>query len=72
MNSAFRRLYLKGLEDRFLYHTIEDEVDTGSFYGSELMNMGLITTDMSAGELPHDAQPCGDFWSRIVVLEADA
>ncbi len=72
VNSAFRRLYLKGLEDRFLYHTIEDEVDTGSFYGSELMNMGLITTDMSAGELPHDAQPCGDFWSRIVVLEADA
>lgn len=71
VNSAFRRLYLKGLDERFLYHTIEDEVDTGSFYGSELMNMGLITTDMSAGELPHGAQPCGDFWSRIVVLEAE-
>ena len=33
-------------------------------YGDELMNFGLITTDVTAGEVPGDATPCTDFESR--------
>ena len=34
------------------------------------MNLGLITTDVTAGEVPGDAVPCTDFESRIYLLKA--
>ena len=38
------------------------------FYGDELMNGGLITTDAAAGQAMLD-QLCTDFWSKIYVLK---
>ena len=44
--------------------------------GEELMNLGLIATDASAGQ-PSSGQPeegfeiCTDFWSKIYVLTAN-
>ena len=38
-------------------------------YGDELMNFGLITSDVTAGEVPGDAVPCTDFESRIYMLK---
>lgn len=38
-------------------------------YGDELMNLGLITTDVTAGQVSGDAKPCTDFESRIYILQ---
>lgn len=48
----------------------EERQKIGTFYGSKLMNIRMVATDMSAGEMPYREEPCCDFWSRIVVLEA--
>uniref|UniRef100_UPI0040283E39 alpha-galactosidase n=1 Tax=Coprococcus sp. TaxID=2049024 RepID=UPI0040283E39 len=42
-----------------------------SCYGDELMNLGLITSDTSAGEIVGDDVPCGDYDSRLYVLKAE-
>ncbi len=70
VNREFRRLHLRGLEDNRLYRMVEEGKETGSFYGAELMNIGMVTTDNGAGEVPAGEEPCCDFWSRVVVLEA--
>lgn len=41
-----------------------------SCYGDELMNIGLITSDTSAGEIVGDDIPCGDYDSRLYILKA--
>ncbi len=71
VNQEFRKLRLKGLDQAYLYHMTEEGRETGAFYGSELMNIGMVTTDASAGEVSAGEEPCGDFWSRMVVLEAE-
>lgn len=71
VNREFRRLRLQGLDPDLFYHMQEEGEGKGSFYGSELMNIGMVTTDAAAGELPQGEAPCSDFWSRIVVLEAE-
>lgn len=71
VNREFRRLRLQGLDQELFYHMQEEGEGKGSFYGSELMNIGMVTTDAAAGELPQGEAPCSDFWSRIVVLEAE-
>ena len=50
-----------------LYENILNKTEN---YGDELMNFGLITTDVTAGEVPGDATPCTDFESRIYILKA--
>lgn len=72
VNCEYRRLYLKGLDENLCYHAVEDGKEKGSFYGSELMNIGMVTSDASAGQLTDDddQEPCTDFWSRIVILQA--
>ena len=70
VNREFRRLHLKGLEENLLYHMVEEGQENGCFYGGELMNIGMVTTDNGAGEVPAGEEPCCDFWSRVVVLEA--
>lgn len=42
-----------------------------SCYGDELMNLGLITSDISAGEIVGEDMPCGDYDSRLYVLKAE-
>ncbi len=72
VNCEYRRLKLKGLEAGTAYQVGQ----SGKVhYGDELMNLGLITTDPSAGQ-PTSGQPeegmemCTDFWSKIYVLKA--
>ncbi len=69
VNREFRRLRLRGLDEGLVYEIEEEQVKIGTFYGSELMNIGMVTTDMSAGEVPAGEEPCCDFWSRVVVLK---
>lgn len=72
-NCEYRRLQLKGLDENLCYQVVSDGVDTGDYYGSELMNVGMVTTDTSAGQILDlgalDTM-CTDFWSKIVVLNA--
>lgn len=73
VNCEFRRLYLKGLSEKLCYHVVEDEAEKGDFYGSELMNVGMVISDASAGQLTDDdhMEPCTDFWSKMVILKAE-
>lgn len=79
--SPFRRLKLLGLEEGTRYHEVDLEaqgmdtsmqkgVQPGYFYGDELMNAGLVVSDYSVGEVSKEKH-CADFWSRIIVLEAE-
>lgn len=79
--SPFRRLKLQGLEENARYREVDlavEDMDTsmqksvqpGYFYGSELMNAGLLATDYTMEEVSQNKH-CGDFWSRIIVLEAE-
>lgn len=57
VNREYRRLFLHGLDESLLYRMTEDHVEKGSFYGSELMNIGMITTDASAGRCLREKNP---------------
>lgn len=67
VNMAYTRLQLKGLDKDLDY---EIEGDSHSHYGDELMNLGLITSDGTSGEVVLDVKPSFDFDSRIFVLKA--
>ena len=58
VNQAYSRIKLQGLDPDMLYENILNKTEN---YGDELMNFGLITTDVTAGEVPGDATPCTDF-----------
>ena len=68
VNGCYTRLRLEGLEPDFCYR---DSQSGSAFYGDELMNLGLCTTDSTAGEVTEGKAPCTDFESRIYVLEAE-
>ncbi len=68
VNGCYTRLRLEGLEPDFCYR---DRQSGTSCYGDELMNLGLCTTDSTAGEVTEGKVPCTDFESRIYVLEAE-
>ena len=67
VNMPYSRVRLQGLNPDLLYENIQNCTEN---YGDELMNLGLITTDVTAGEVPGDAKPCTDFESRIYLLKA--
>lgn len=69
VNCEFRRLSLKGLDEELLYEVEQETGGIGEFFGNELINIGLITSDSSSGETNADTA-CGDFWSKIYVLNA--
>ena len=71
VNCEFRRLKLKGLDEAVLYRTTEGKTEAGKFSGAELMNIGLVTTDASAGEPAAGEEPCTDFWSKIILLDGE-
>lgn len=80
VNCAFRRMKLHGLDKNLLYSVkgtsssakIDINKDTNNlYYGSELMNLGLITTDPSAGQVIDGSETCTDYWSKIYVLKAE-
>ena len=66
VNLPYSCVKLQGLDPDKLY---ENELANTEHYGDELMNLGLITTDVSAGEVPQGAEPCTDFESRIYLLK---
>lgn len=49
VNLPYSCVKLQGLDPDKLY---ENELANTEHYGDELMNLGLITTDVSAGEVP--------------------
>ncbi len=63
VNVGYRRIKLLGLNKDYQYHVSLLDQD---FYGNELMNVGLITSDSSCSE--HNIE--GDFISRVYVLKA--
>lgn len=67
VNMPYRRVQLKGLKADTLYENTQNNTEN---YGDELMNLGLITTDVTSGEVVGDAVPCTDFESRIYLLKA--
>ncbi len=67
VNGPFRRLRLRGLDPALCY-TVDG---TSAHYGDELMEVGLVATDSSAGECRDGQRPSRDFDSHIFVLKAD-
>ena len=67
VNAPFRRLKLHGLDENLLYNI---EGPGTVHYGDELMNLGLITTDPSAGQVIDHSSVCTDFWSKLFILKA--
>ena len=66
-NQPYARVRLQGLKEEGRY-----EIDgmEGYYFGNELMNLGLITTDYTAGEERNPDSFAGDFDSKIFVLRA--
>lgn len=75
--APFSKVKLVGLDEKFSYKiNVDDKNFVGEFFGSELMRVGLVTTDFSAGFYDSEAgggevKHCTDFWSRLYILEAD-
>lgn len=67
-NMPFTRVALKGLAPDLCYR---NSADGKGHYGDELMNVGLVTTDSSVGEMAMGNIPTCDFDSRLFVLKAD-
>ena len=67
VNDSYTRIQLKGLDPDLCY---ENTITGKMYYGYELMNLGLITTDVSAGEAYGDLEPGGDFDSRLYIFKA--
>ncbi len=69
VNDAFTRVRLAGLDPDICYHNSLTQVDC---YGDELMHLGMLTTDESAGVRGTEIgmMQSEDFDSRIYVLTA--
>lgn len=65
-NAPFSRIRLQGLDPELCYHL---EGGSQTFYGDELMNAGLITSDSMCGEYK-DRRPGCDFDSRLFIFKA--
>lgn len=74
-NQPYTRLPLKGLDPDLLYQVQvrkRREEPAGSYYGDELMQIGLITTDGTAGEAAAGEERPSDFDSRLFILKAQS
>ncbi len=68
INNRFKRIYLKGLDEGISYQINGGEE---TYWGSELMQAGLIVSDSSSWELTPKAREIAlDFSSRIYKLQA--
>lgn len=74
-NSSFKRLKLQGLNEDYNYKISSlDKKNTPLAeycYGDELMNIGLITSDSSCGEVRTKERASYDFDSNLYVLEVE-
>lgn len=67
INVPYSRVRLQGLLKDTVYENIENGTEN---YGDELMNLGLLTSDVTVGEILPEAVPSSDFDSRIYILKA--
>lgn len=67
VNAPYARMRLQGLKEDLCYKISGRE---GSYFGDELMNIGMLTTDYSAGEEKEWNGYRGDFDSKIFVISA--
>lgn len=65
VNGPFKRLYLKGLEPEKCYQRMDNEQ---SYYGDELMNIGLVISDISCGQAIDGRETSHDFDSRLIIF----
>ena len=66
VNQPYSRVRLQGLNPDMIYENVWNHTEN---YGDELMNYGLITSDVTAGEVPGNVTHCTDFESRIYMLK---
>lgn len=67
VNASYTRVQLQGLDPDMIYTNTRSGA---CHYGDELMNLGLLTSDATAGEVSREEKNCGDFESRIYILKA--
>lgn len=71
-NMPLSRLRLNGLEESLSYKLCEyGRENSGVYYGDELMNAGIVTTDTRIVDGALDKKHSCDFDSRIFVLKAE-
>lgn len=71
-NMPLSRLRLSGLEESLSYKLCEyGRESSGVYYGDELMNAGIVTTDTRIVDGALDKKYSCDFDSRIFVLKAE-
>lgn len=74
VNCPFRRIKLQGLNPNFQYSITNvrypNEINVKNCYGDELMNLGLITTDPSSGQVLNNGRTSEDFDSTIYILKS--
>ena len=74
VNAPFDRVRLVGLDPTKRYRITGNELVDGRDVvrsGSELHNIGLITSDRNSGDVPQNVTPNRDFDSRLFVLTAE-
>ncbi|WP_314940927.1 alpha-galactosidase [Corynebacterium durum] len=74
VNAPFDRVRLVGLDTTKRYRITGNELVDGRDVvrsGSELHNIGLITSDRNSGDVPQNMTPNRDFDSRLFVLTAE-
>ncbi len=67
VNMPYTRVRLQGLKPEFCY---ENQETGKKYFGDELMNIGLITSDGMCGQMGEDNGEYGDFDSRLYVFKA--
>ncbi len=67
VNMPYTRVKLYGLNPDFCY---EEQSTKNKYFGDELMNIGLITSDGMSGQAQENKEEYGDFASRLYVLRA--
>jgi alpha-galactosidase len=68
VNGPYHKVKLRGLDPDCSYR-INGELQMG---GDELMNIGLVTSDTSAGEWRPGLMPSCDYDSRLYILESES
>ncbi|HJF19993.1 MAG TPA: alpha-galactosidase [Enterococcus columbae] len=72
VNAPYKRVYLQGLQPQWHYQVMEESGKSiGSFYGSELQQIGLITSDAASGQAMGNQVLPTDFWSNVYLLQAE-
>lgn len=74
VNLPYGRVRLAGLDPDLCYEIVNEAGERGGkrrgYYGDELMNVGLITSDASSGESAPGQRHSCDFDSRLFILKA--